>query len=324
MFENANVLVAGSTGLVGHHLSERLLGLGAKVRGTCWQSLPKIKDPRMSHMRVDLTNPLGCKDAVKDMDYVVLCAASTSGAATIQQTPMVHVTPNVVINSYMLEAAYDAGVKKFIWLSSTTGYPPSGERYVEEDEMFNGEPYEKYFFVGWMKRFTEVLCEMYGNKLPKNMPAIVLRPTNIYGPHDKFDPQKSHVLPALIRKALEKQNPFEVWGDGNDVRDFIYVDDMVDAIILALEKETNYDPMNIGYGKTYSVKEILDIILDETDFHPDVVFNSNKPSMIPIRRASVQKAKDKLGFEAKVGIREGIRKTIEWYKNECLSSHSNV
>ena len=226
---------------------------------------------------------------------------------------MIHVTPNVLMNSQMLDACYRAGVKKVMWLSSTTGYPPSDDKNVTEDEMFDGEPYEKYYFVGWMKRFTEVLCSMYG-RLAKPMSCVVLRPSNIYGPHDKFDPGKSHVLPALIKKVVERQSPLEVWGDGNDVRDFIYVDDMVDAIVVGMQKIDGYDPINIGSGQTYTVKEILNVILDIEGYETEIVFNSAKPSMIPVRKVDVSKAHRIMGFQAITGIEKGIRNTIEYYK----------
>jgi GDP-L-fucose synthase len=244
-----------------------------------------------------------------------MCAASTSGAAAIAGTPMVHVTPNVLINTQMLEAAYAAGVEKFLWLSSTTGYPPSSYRPVREDEMFDGEPYEKYFFVGWMKRFTEVLCRMYGEKLPQPMTTIVLRPTNIYGPNDDFEPATSHVTPALIRKVVERQDPIEVWGTGDDVRDVIYVDDMVEAMLTAMEKITSHTAINIGLGKAYSVKEILRTIM-ELDGYTDakVVFNSSKPTMIPVRLVDTVKAETVLGFKAKTDLVEGVRRTLEWYR----------
>jgi len=234
--KNEPVLVTGATGLVGTNLIKRLLSEEATVRGTLHRTPPVVVDDRIEYIHADLTKGEDCLRVAEGQRFVFMCAANTSGAATIDRTPMAHVTPNVLMNTQMLAAAYEAGVKKFLWLSSTTGYPPSGHRLVKEEEMFEGEPYEKYFFVGWMKRFTEVLCRMYGEKLPKPMAIIVLRPTNIYGPNDDFEPATSHVTAALVRKVVERQDPIEVWGTGNDVRDVIYVDDMVEAMIVAMEK----------------------------------------------------------------------------------------
>jgi GDP-L-fucose synthase len=215
-----------------------------------------------------------------------------------------------------MEAAYEVGVGKFLWLASTTGYPPSGDHQVKEDEMFDGEPYDKYYFAGWTKRFTEILSRMYGEKLAKPMTTIVLRPTNIYGPNDDFEFATSHVVPALIRKVVERWNPLEVWGTGNDVRDMIYIDDMIDAMILAMQKVDAFDAINIGLGKGHSIKEILSMILDIDGFtDSSVVYDASKPSMIPIRLVDTAKATEVLGFEAKVDLQEGLRRTIGWYRS---------
>ena len=314
-FQDQKVLVTGATGLVGSNLIKRLLSEGAIVRATLHRREPAVVDDRIEYVGCDLTRGEDCRRVVEGMGYVFHCAAHTSGAATTATTPMVHVTPNILINSQMLEAAYAAQVERFLWLSSTTGYPPSGARPVKEEEMFEGEPYDKYFFVGWTKRFTEILCRMYGEKLPKPMTTVVLRPTNIYGPNDDFEPATSHVTPALIRKVVEQQDPLEVWGTGGDVRDLIYVDDMVEAMLRAMEKIESYTAINIGLGKGYSVKEALQMIL-ELDGYTDarVVFNTSKPTMIPIRLVDTAKAETVLGFKAKTDLREGLRKTIKWYR----------
>lgn len=314
MWNNVSVVVTGGSGLVGINLVNRLREIGCKVRSIFHSKSPTIIHDDVEYIQSDLLLSENCTKIVKDMDYAFHTAASTSGAAAISSTPMIHVTPNVVINSYFFEACYQQGVKKVLWLSSTTGYPDSSKEVIEE-EMFNDDPYDKYYYVGWMKRFTEVLCNMY-SKLPKNMPIVVLRPSNIFGPYDKFDPQKSHVLPALIRKVVERQTPIEVWGDGDDERDLIYIDDMVDSIIVAMERINTYNPINIGYGRTYTVREVLKKILD-IDRYSDanVIFCPDKPTMIPIRRVSIKKAKELLEFMPKVSLEEGIKKTIDFYRS---------
>lgn len=314
-FEGQRALVAGATGLVGSNLVRRLLEEGARVRATLHRRDPAAADERVEYLRADLTRGEDCRRVVEGMRYLFLCAANTSGAQTIATTPMVHVTPNVLINTQMLEAAYEAGVEKFVWLSSTTGYPASGDRPVREDEMFEGDPYEKYFFVGWMKRFTEVLCRMYGEKLARPMTTLVLRPTNIYGVGDDFEFATSHVLPALVRKVVERWRPLEVWGTGDDVRDVIYVDDMVEAMLLAVQRLDRYAAINVGLGQTYSVKQILAATL-ELDGYDDaqIVFDASKPTMIPIRRIDTTRAEELLGFRARVDLRAGLRRTIDWYR----------
>lgn len=315
MFKGKNVLVTGGAGFVGVNLINRLLSLRANVRATVHRKGPVILDERIEYVKCDLTNMEDCKKIVSDMDYVFMCAANTSGAAVIATTPLVHVTPNIIMNSQILEAAYFAKVKKFMWLSSNAAYPPTGNRPVKEEEMFNGDPYDTYFGVGWMKRYTEVLCRMYSEKLKNPMTTVVLRPSNIYGPYDDFDFATSHVMAATIRKVIVRQNPIKVWGTGDDIRDLIYIDDFIDALLLATDKIETYDPINIGYGKGYSIKEILQICLEVDGFTDAVVeYDTTKPSMIPVRLIDTEKAERLLGFKACTDLREGIKKTIDWYK----------
>jgi GDP-L-fucose synthase len=268
-------------------------------------------DDRIEYVTTDLTKAEDCRRVVEGRSLVFMCAATTSGAGVLSATPMAHVTPNVLMNTQMLEAAYNAGVSKFLWLSSTTSYPPSGSRPVKEEEIFEGEPYNAYYYVGWMKRFTEALCRMYGDKLSKPMTTVVVRPTNIYGPGDDFEPATSHVTAALIRKVVERQDPLEVWGTGDDVRDIIYVDDIVEIIMKATERTEGYATFNAGLGQAYSVKEILQHILElDGCFGPNITFNSLKPSMIPIRLVDTSKAENILGFKARTGLREGLERQL--------------
>lgn len=314
-FEGKKVLVAGGTGFVGVNLIKRLLSLNADITATIHKKEPIIIDDRIKYKRCDLTKIEDCKDAVENIDYVFMCAANTQGAAVLDKNPLVHVTPNILMNSQMLESAYFAKVKKFLWIGSSTGYPPTDNRPVKEEEMMNKDPYDKYFCVGWMKRYTEVLCRMYSEKLKNPMVTVVLRPTNIYGEYDKFDFETSHVFAALIRRVVERHNPIEVWGTGDDVRDLIYVDDFIDAILLAIEKINLYNPINIGFGKGYSIKELLKMILEVDGYtSAKVIFDPSKPSTIPIRLVDITKAETVLGFKPKTDLKEGIRKTIKWYR----------
>lgn len=327
MDKNAKILVAGGTGLVGINLIKRLLADGhTDIVATGYKSQPPMDlmgDERVDWWHGDLRNSQFIDRVLWDVKYLVIVAASTSGAATINSTPLVHVTPNLLINSQLLEAAHFGSVERVIWLSSTTGYPEL-DRITYETDMFDGEPYDKYYAVGWMKRYTEVLMKLYGEKLPdSHMQCIVLRPTNIYGPNDKFDPQVSHVLPALIKKVADGMDPIEVWGDGNDVRDLIYVDDMVDAIVKGMEvDDVNYGAYNIGLGQAYNVHQMLSAIQEVAGTSREVVFDASKPTMIKSRTVSIDKAKRELGWEPKVGLHEGVKKTYEWYmENEHGKSY---
>jgi GDP-L-fucose synthase len=288
------------------------------VRATVHRRDPHVDHERIEYLRCDLTRGEECRRAVEGQRYVFHCAASTAGAAAMVATPMAHVTPNVLMHTQLLEAAYDAKVEKLLWVGSTTGYPPSGPRPVTEDEMFAGEPFDRYFFVGWMARFTEVLCRMYGERLARPMPTIVLRATNVYGPRDDFETATSHVIPALVRKVVERQHPLEVWGDGRDVRDFLYVDDLVEAMLRAMERCDAWVTLNVGAGRGHTVREVLDLLL-EIDGYRDarVEFNSDRPSMIPIRLVDTGRARAQLGFTAATGLREGLARTLAWYRQEA-------
>ena len=313
-FKDIKVLVAGSGGLIGSNLVARLLAEGAALRATFHRKAPETRDQRIEYVQCDLTRPEDCRKAVEGIQHVHLCAATTSGAAAIASTPMIHVTPNVIINTQMLEAAYAAGVEKFIWLGSTVAYPVS-EKPMKEEQVLEGEPFEKYYFAGWAKRFMEVMCRMYGEKLQEKMATIVLRPTNVYGPNDDFEFATSHVIPALIRKCVDRWDPIEVWGDGSEVRDAIYVDDMVEAMVQAAAKLKQYSVLNIGLGKGYSVKEILRCILDEDGYaDAKIRFDPSKPTMIPLRLVDTTKAEAVLGFRAKTDLHEGVARTIAWYR----------
>jgi GDP-L-fucose synthase len=313
-------LVAGGAGFVGSHLVARLLDEGAEVRASLHEKRAAIKDTRIEYVMSDLTRTEDCKKLVRGIDYVFMCAASTSGAAAIEGTPLIHVTPNVVMNSRILEASYEEGVKKFVWMSSSVGYPPSGDRAVKEEEFFRADPYDAYFASGWMKRYTEILCRMYSEKLDHPMPTVVLRPSNIYGPFDKFEPHRSHVTAALVRRVAERQDPLVVWGDGKHVRDVIYIDDFVDAVILAAEKIHSYDPLNIGAGRAFTVDHILNTLLEVEGFKPRVVHDRAKPSMIPMRLVDTAKAKKLLGFRPKTTLRDGLKRTLDWYKLKTSKS----
>ena len=312
---DAEVLVTGGTGFIGVNLMLRLLSLGSQVRATLHKHPAVIQDDAIEYVWADLTLMENCKRVVEGVDYVFMCAANTSGAGVMATTPLVHVTPNVVMNAQMLEAAYFAKAKKFMFISSSAAYPPTGDRPVREDEMFDGEPYEKYYLVGWMKRYSEILCKIYAQKIKDPMPTVVIRPSNIYGPYDDFDFRTSHMMAALIRRVVERHDPLEVWGTGDDIKDLIYVDDFLDGMLSAFEKTTDYMAVNIATGQGYSVKQVLQTILEVDGYtDADVRFDPSKPTMIPIRLVDTSLAKERLGFQIKASLRVGIRKTIEWYR----------
>ncbi len=315
MFKDKKILVAGGAGFVGTNLIDRLLSVGADVRATIHRKQPAVKDDRVEYVTCDLMEKEDCQRVADGVDFVFMCAANTSGAGVMAKTPLVHVTPNILMNTLLLDAAYAAGVKKFLFLSSNTVYP-AVEHPVKEDEMVPGDVFEKYYCVAWMKQFTEVLCRMYAEKIPEPMKTVVVRPANIYGPHDDFEWETSHVLPALMRKVIERHEPIEVWGDGSDIKDFIYIDDFIDGMLLAMERIDTFDPVNIASGVPCSIKQALQAIIDADGYTgAQIVFDATKPTMIPTRLIDTSKAKQLLGFEARTSISDGMSNTIQWYRS---------
>jgi len=313
MYKDRRVLVTGGAGFVGSNLVRRLVTRGAKVRATVHTAKPTAPVEGVDYLPVDLLEADGCAAACKGMDFVFLCAAVTSGAAVMEKTPLLHLTPNLIMNARMLEAAYGAGVKKVLFISSNTVYPVT-DYPVKETDCTN-QFYEKYFIVAWMKRFSEIICEMYAAKIKKTMQTVVVRPANIYGPYDKFDWETSHVLPALIRRVVERHDPIQVWGDGKDIKDFVYVDDLVEGLLLAMEKVNGFNPINLASGRQYCLRDLLKIMLKIDGYeNARVVYDASKPTMIPKRLIDPTKARQLLGFEANTPIEEGLRKTIAWYR----------
>ena len=311
-FSDRNVLVAGATGFVGSHLTDRLVSLGANVTGTYHKTNFTVKNKKATYIEVDLENARDCELATRNIDFVFMCAANSSGAEVMTKTPLVHLTPNVIMNSQMLAASYANEVKKFCFISSNTVYPLTDFAVAEDD--VTGEFFDKYFIVGWMKRFSELMCEMYSEKISNPMSTLIIRPGNLYGPRDKFKKKESKVIAALIRRASENENPFEVWGDGEDIKDFLYIDDFIEALIETFEKSAHFDIYNIASGIPVTIKEVLrNIIQISGNQNTEVKFDTSKPTMIPIRMIDITKIKNEIGWKPKTSIYDGLKQTFDWY-----------
>jgi GDP-L-fucose synthase len=319
-FTGKKVLIAGGSGFIGTNLALALAKRGARLRLTVHEKPLQVTIPGTEVATLDLRQPEHCARAVEGMDYVFLCAAHTSGAAVIRTTPLVHITPNVLINTLMLEAAHRAGVARFCFISSGAAYPPTADRPVREEEMFDSDPHEVYFAAGWMKRYAEVLCRTYAEKIANPMPTVVVRPSNVYGPYDKFDFAVSHVTAALIRRVVERHSPLEVWGNGQDIRDLVYIDDFVEGMLTAFAADHSYLAVNICAGAGHSVREILDKILKVDGYAgADVRYDPSRPSTIPVRLMDNSLAR-RLGFEARTSLEDGLRRTLDWYRKNTTDS----
>ena len=315
MLKGSKVLVAGGSGFIGSNLILRLLAEGCRVRATVHRRPTVINDDAIEYVGSDLTVMDNCRRVVEGVDYVFMCAANTSGAAVMNATPLVHVTPNVVMNAQLMDAAYAAKVAKFMFISSSAAYPPTGDRPVREDEMFTGDPDPSYYAVGWMKRYAEILCLLYAQRLTPPMPTVVIRPSNAYGPYDDYEFATSHMMAALIRRVVERHQPLSIWGTGTDVRDLIYIDDLIEGIITVFEQTNGYAAVNIAAGECHSVKQILETILQVEGYcDADVRFDASKPSTIKVRLIDTTKVEKCFGFRAETKLQDGIKKTVDWYR----------
>lgn len=312
------VLVTGGGGFIGTNVIRKLTQENADVSATYHSREPRFPVDGVRYMQADLTDREDCQRLTRGVDSIIMTAAFVAGAQGMLASPMGLVTDTVIMNLRTLEAAAQNGVSRVIYISSGMVYPFSREPLTEEMG-FIGDPFDKYFTGGWSRRFTEVVCRMYAEKM-KMMDITVLRIDNLYGPCDKFEKSKSHVMASLIRKAVERMDPLEVWGDGKDYKDFTYVEDLAEGVILALKNCKGYHVYNLASGRNITINDALGVILRYADYtDARIVYNANMPTMIPYKVLSVEKARQELGFEARTSLEDGIRKTVEWYREHPAS-----
>lgn len=318
-FKNKNILVAGASGFVGTHLIKKLSDMGANVRGSYLNRKPDQKLPNVNFIRADFTNYADCLLATKNIDFVFMAAANTSGAAVMEKTPLAHLTPNVVMNSQILAASYENNISKFCFISSNTVYPVT-DFAVKEDDV-NYEFFSKYFVVGWMKLFSEMMSEMYSNHIKDPMKTLVIRPGNLYGPNDKFTWKESKVIAALIRKCIERQDPYPVWGDGEDLKDFLFIDDFISGLLIAFETIDEFEAINIASSIPVTIKEVLNTILEVDNYNSaNIQYDSSMPTMLPKRLINTDKIRKMSNWEPKVPLNEGLKITIDWYREYYRNS----
>jgi len=303
-WKNKKVCVTGGAGFLGQHLVKKLKHLKSNV------FVPLIKD-------YDLRRMEDCKRAVKGQEIVIHLAAIVGGIEFNRLNPGSIYFDNMSINTNILEAARQEGVKKFVGISSACAYPKSALIPFKEESLFDGPPEETNSSYGYTKRMLVVQGKAYRQQYGLN--AITLLLFNIYGPGDNFGSENSHVIPALITKCF-KDNKVVVWGDGTPTRSFLYVEDAADAIILATEKYNSPEPINVGTSEEVTIKDLVEKVKKYTDFKGEIIWDKTKPNGQPRRCADTTRAKLLFDFEAKTPLDEGLRKTIEQYKNEKKSN----
>lgn len=318
MNKTDKILVTGATGFIGSHILRTLFQKGYTNLRATGASRELRKDfigwETVEFYQGDLRTAEFCELVSKDVDVVFHCAANTSNALDTKFNPLLHVTPNVEMNTNLMEQSWRNKVKKFVFLSSNTVYPDIGTDLATEDMNVQATPLIPiYKAVAGMKRYAESLCDFFSNQIHDPMQCVIIRPSNAFGPNDKFDYEKCHVTPASIRKVADGLNPIPVWGDGTDVRDLLYVEDMADGIVFAAEKSDKYDIINVCYGEGYTVNQVLDILKEIENNNNPIEYVNNKAFMVSVRLFSSKKIND-MGWRPKYSIKEGLAKTVEWYK----------
>lgn len=309
-YDRRNVLVTGGTGLIGRPLVELLLQAGANVRVVSMDD-PSRCPAGAEFIRANLVHWEACQRAVRDMDYVFHLVGTKGSVGIGRKRAASFFVPHLLFNTHMMEAARQAKVERFLFTSSIAVYPPA--RLFIEDDAWQGSPHPTDRFAAWAKRMGELQAEAYKLEYGWDRIAIV-RPANVYGPFDNFDPTTAMVIPALISRTVGGENPLIVWGDGSAVRDFIYSGDCAEGMMLALEKAANCIPVNLGSGTACSIKEVVGTIVACLDSPPQVKWDTNRPSGEDLRLMDTTRAKATLGFVARTPLAEGLRKTMEWYK----------
>ncbi|MEA2939448.1 MAG: GDP-L-fucose synthase [Alphaproteobacteria bacterium] len=310
-FEDRLSLVTGGSGFVGTHIVKALLGQGARVRIPVHERAPLVTDPRIETVQADLSRQDDCGAVMKGVDFVFHAAGSVGAAGLAASSAMGSITGNLVLTSQVLQAAWTAQVERILIFGSSTGYPVS-EHPIREEEMWSGPVHPSYLGYGWMRRYLERMAEFVASR--SAVQVALVRPTAIYGRYDNFRPDTSHVIPALVRKAVDKMNPFEVWGTGEEVRDFLHVEDLARGCLLTMEKHAVCDPVNIGYGAGVTVRRLVEIILGAAGHGgAEVRFDAAKPTTIPVRVVDTSKAKRLLGFTPAIALEDGLRDLVQWY-----------
>lgn len=312
-FRGKKVFVAGGAGMVGQAVVRMLLENGARVRATQYRTRKfAISHPDLEVVSCDLADESAARPLFDGVDVAFLLAGVVAGAAGIKNRASALIMSNLRVRSTLIALAAEAEIPRVGVLSSSYVYPASS-RPDKEDEGFVGDPPPPHNFgLGWVERYLETLCRhfQYSGKTRFS----IARPTAIYGPNDRFDPEHSHVIPALIRRAVAREDPFEVWGTGNDVRSFTYVDDVADGLMRMVARDEDYGVLNICVRESNTVRDVVGFLQEILDFHPRVVFLSDKPSMAPYKVSDPSRAKEVLGWEARIGLREGIERTVDWYR----------
>ncbi|EAZ89759.1 GDP-L-fucose synthase family protein [Crocosphaera chwakensis] len=306
---NKKILVTGGAGFLGKQVVNELVSAGAQPEKI---TIPRSRD-------CDLRKLDHCQRAVEQQDIVIHLAAHVGGIGLNQEKPAELFYDNLMMGAQLIHAAYEAGVEKFSCVGTICAYPKFTPVPFKEDDLWNGYPEETNAPYGIAKKALLVQLESYRQQYGFN--GVYLLPVNLYGPEDNFNPQSSHVIPALIRKVYEAQKEEKkelfVWGDGSPTREFLYSTDAARGIVMATQLYNDPEPVNLGTNQEVSIKYLAELICELMEFEGEIVWQTDKPNGQPRRCLDTRRAKEKFGFVAEMDFKQGLKNTIDWYRNHA-------
>lgn len=315
-WEDKKILLTGGAGFLGSHILDRLVT-------TRDVSRDQIKVPRSKD--IDLRRLEDCRQVVTDSDIVIHLAAKVGGIGFNQKYPGSLFYDNAIMGLNMIESARQVQVTKFVQVGTVCAYPKFAPVPFKEDDLWNGYPEETNAPYGIAKKSLLVMAQAYRQQYGMNV--IYLLPVNLYGPGDNFDPESSHVIPALIRKFVEaserNSKAVNILGTGKASREFLYVDDAAEAIILATEKYNKPEPVNLGTGREISIRDLVTMLARLTGFDGEIAWDASRPDGQPRRMLDTTRAFREFGFHAQTTLEDGLRRTVDWYR-ETKSVNQNA
>lgn len=307
--EDKRILVTGGAGFLGRQVVHQLCAAGAQRQ--------KITAPRSREC--DLRSLEDCQRAVDQQDIVIHLAAHVGGIGLNQVKPAELFYDNLMMGTQLIHASYQAKVEKFVCVGTICAYPKFTPVPFKEDDLWDGYPEETNAPYGIAKKALLVQLQAYRQQYGFN--GIYLLPVNLYGPEDNFNPSSSHVIPALIRKVheaqLKEEKELRIWGDGSPTREFLYSEDAARGIVMGTQHFNDPEPVNLGTGYEISIRDLIILICELMEFDGEIVYETDKPNGQPRRCLDTERAKQKFGFVAQVDFKQGLRNTIDWYRQNA-------
>ena len=306
--QGKRIVVTGGAGFLGRAVCQRLNALGAS----------EVLIPRRAEF--DLTTEKAVDRLYKEMrpQIVLHLAAEVGGIGANMMNPGRYFYANMAMAMHLIEGAKRYGVEKFLQTGTICAYPKFTPVPFQEENLWNGYPEETNAPYGIAKKAAMVMLDAY--RIQYGLKSAYVLPVNLYGPHDNFDLQTSHVIPALIRKCVEAQRSkalhIECWGNGSASREFLYVDDAADGLVRAAEVMNVPEPINLGTGNEIIIRKLVELIAKLCDFHGEIRWDITKPDGQPRRCLDTKRAQERLGWQAKVGFEDGLKRTIEWFRKQ--------